>query len=271
MTTATGGPDLVSVAGVSIIYVPYHLDERLPGLGVPLPSGVEVEVDLPEADVWSRLARLYDAVAVTVEQSVRGGAVPTVVSGDCTVSIGMAAGLQRAGLDPSVVWFDAHGDLQTLETTPSGYLGGMALRFLLGYRPGHVADRLALRPPPEDRVLLVDVRDLDAPEADHLASSPLSWSKLDDLTQEALPPGPLLLNLDLDVLDPSHVPGLRYPAADGPDLPSVLRAVRVVLDSGRLAALNLACTWHPGRPDPGGVRARLVSTILTGLRDRTTS
>jgi arginase len=116
---------------VSIISVPYHLDERLPDFGVALPTDtdiVEVTVELPELDVWSRLGLLYDAVASTVEWSVRAGSVPAVLSGDCTVSIGIAVGLQRTGLDPSIVWIDAHGDLQTLETTTSGYLGGLALR-----------------------------------------------------------------------------------------------------------------------------------------------
>ncbi|MFI6178861.1 arginase family protein [Nonomuraea sp. NPDC051191] len=255
---------------MSVLYVPYHLDEHQPDLNVPLPGGVpvaEFAVELPGADVWSRLGRLYDAVATTVERAVRAGERPVVVSGDCTVSIGMTAGLQRAGLDPSIVWIDAHGDLQTPETTTSGYLGGMALRFLLGYRPRDVAGRLALRPPPEDRVLLVDARDLDPPEAGYLASSGVTRAGLDEVTSESLPPGPLLLNLDLDVLDPSCLPGLRYPAAGGPDVPALLRAVRVVLGSGRLAALNLACTWHPGRDDPGGVRERLVAAILADLRD----
>ncbi|MFI6918776.1 arginase family protein [Nonomuraea spiralis] len=254
---------------MSVLYVPYHLDEHQPDLNVPLPGGVpvaEFAVELPGPDVWSRLGQLYDAVAATVERTVRAGTLPVVVSGDCTVSIGMTAGLQRAGLDPSIVWIDAHGDLQTLETTPSGYLGGMALRFLLGYRPDHVADRLALRPPAEERVLLVDARDLDPPEADYLASSGVSRSGLDALTPETLPPGPILLNLDLDVLDPSCLPGLRYPAADGPGVAALLRAARVVLDSGRLAALNLACTWHPGRADPDGTREHLVTTILADLR-----
>jgi arginase len=74
-----------------------------------------------------------------------------VVSGDCTVSIGIATGLQRAGFDPSGVWVDAHGGVQTLETTTSGYIGGMALRFLVGYRPELFAERLGLRPVSEER------------------------------------------------------------------------------------------------------------------------
>ena len=255
---------------VSIISVPYHLDEHLPDLNAPLPSGADVTeltVGLPDADEWSRLGRLYDAVADAVEQSVRAGSLPTVVSGDCTASIGMTVGLQRAGVDPSIVWFDAHGDLQTLETTSSGYLGGMALRVLIGYRPELVAQGLGLRPPAEDRVLLVGARDLDPAEFDYLATSAVRQSTLDELSAESLPAGPLLVNLDLDLVDPAQLPGLRYPAPDGPDVRSVLKAVRTVIESGRVAALNIACTWHPGGSDPHGVRDQLVSGVLSDLRE----
>lgn len=261
----TGGCYRVPVATIS---VPYHLDEHLPGLDVPPPAGTdvtEVAVELPDEDVWSRLVRLYDAVAGTVEQTVRAGSMPTVVSGDCTVSIGMAAGLQRAGVDASVVWFDAHGDLQTLETTTSGYLGGMALRLLVGYRPDLIAERLGLRPPPEARVALVGARDLDPPEVEYLASARMRRVRLEELSADVLPAGPLLVNLDLDILDPAELPGLRFPAAGGPDTPALLRAARTVLDTGRLAALNLACTWQPGHADPDGARERLVTALLTTL------
>jgi arginase len=257
---------------VSIISVPYHLDERLPDFGVAQPTDtdiVEVTVELPELDVWSRLGLLYDAVASAVEWSVRAGSVPAVLSGDCTVSIGIAVGLQRAGLDPSIVWIDAHGDLQTLETTTSGYLGGMALRLLTGYRPELLAGPLGLRPSDEERVLLVDARDLDPAEDDYLASADVQRSTVDDLSVERLPAGPLLMNLDLDVVDPADLPGLRYPAPGGPDVQAVLRAARTVLDSGRVAALNIACTWHPGGTDPDGVRKHLVSTALASLPEQT--
>ena len=248
---------------MSIIRVPYHLDERLPGLDVALAGDVEeVTVEPPDGDVWTRLASLYDAVAGAVERTARAGPAPVVVSGDCTVSIGIAAGLQRAGVAPGVVWFDAHGDVQTLETTTSGYVGGMALRFLVGYRRSLVADRIGLRPVPEQRVALVDARDLDPPEAEYLASARINKLTVDDLSADDLPAGPLLVNLDLDIVDPAHVPGLRYPAAGGPDVTTFLRAARVVLDTGRVAALNVACTWNPGHADPAGVRQRLVSALV---------
>ncbi|MBO3749967.1 arginase family protein [Streptosporangiaceae bacterium NEAU-GS5] len=249
--------------------VPYHLDESLPDLHVPPSAGsvTDVNVELPDADVWSRLAALYEAVAGAVEAEP---SMPVVVSGDCTVSMGIACGLQRAGREPSIVWIDAHGDVQTLETTTSGYLGGMALRLLVGYRPELIAERLGFRAVPEERVLLVDARDLDPPEVEYLAAAAVRRSSVIDLSAETLPDGPLLVNVDLDVVDSALLPGLRYPAPDGPDVPTVLRAARAVLDSGRVAAINIACTWHPDVNGTRGVHEQVVSSLLADAvrRDR---
>jgi arginase len=255
---------------VSIIYVPYHLEEHLPDLNAPLPEDLavtEVSARLrPEDDVWARLCVIYEAVADAVASQARAragtGSMVPVVSGDCTMAIGVAAGLQRAGIDPAIVWFDAHGDVQTMETTSSGYLGGMAVRFLLGYRADLIAGPLGLRPPSEERVVLVDARDLDPPEVDYLATARVKRLPVGELTPGDLPDGPLLVNLDVDVIDPEDLPGLRYPASGGPALDSVVRAARTVMETGRVAALNIACTWHPGRPDSDGVRERLLSTLL---------
>jgi arginase len=247
-----------------VLYVPYHLDDHHPDLNAPLPSGFdELTVDLPDADVWTRLARLYESVAVAVRQAEPP---PIVVSGDCMNSIGITAGLQRAGIDPAIVWFDAHGDVQTLETTTSGYLGGMALRLLLGYRPELLAESIGLRPPAEHRALLVDARHLDPAEESYLASSAVRRSAIAGLPADDLPEGQLILHVDLDVVDPSVLPGLRYPAPGGPSPDAVLAAARTVLSTGRVAALHVACCWHAGGADPGGVRERLISTLVDDFR-----
>ncbi|WP_369077276.1 arginase family protein [Paractinoplanes hotanensis] len=64
-----------------------------------------------------------------------------VVTGGCVTALGIVVGLQRAGTDPGIAWFDAHSDVQTLETTAFGYLPGMSLRMLTGYRPELIAER----------------------------------------------------------------------------------------------------------------------------------
>src|SRR5689334_18594187 len=129
---------------VTRLLVPYHLDEYLPELDPPLPADQTVAPAPPAGDPWARMGRLYDRVAGAVSGVLRRGERPVVLSGDCTTALGTVAGMQRAGLGPAVVWFDAHGDVQTLETTSSGYLGGLPLRILVGYRPELIAAPLGL-------------------------------------------------------------------------------------------------------------------------------
>ena len=158
-----------------------------------------------------------------------------MLSGDCTTALGTVAGVQRAGEVAGVVWFDAHGDVQTLETTSSGYLGGLPLRLLVGYRPELAAARLGLRPVPERQVVLVGARDLDPPEVTYLEHAPVRRRGVTDLDPADLPDGPFYLHLDLDVIDPAEVPGLRYPAPGGTSTARLAGALRGLLGSGLVA------------------------------------
>nr|BFE64293.1 hypothetical protein GCM10020063_088190 [Dactylosporangium thailandense] len=239
-----------------MILVPYHLDERLAGLEADLPAALDtvVTAELPDGDIWTRLAALYERVADEVARAERP---PIVLSGDCTVSLAAVAGLQRAGEDVGVVWFDAHGDVQTLETSTSGYIGGMPLRLLVGYRPELIAGRLGLRAVPEERAVLVDARDLDPAEVEYLAGASLMRY---DINAIRPPDGKFLVHVDLDVVDPVELPGLMYPVDGGPSAGELLDAVRDLVATGRVAGLDVACTW---RPDGGNERRRNLVAALT--------
>src|SRR5262249_22326667 len=154
----------------------------------------------------------YGTVADAIARDLRDGATSIVVSGDCLVSLGIVAGVQRTGRDPSILWFDAHGDLHTPDTSTSGYLGGMPLRFLLGSHPELVAQHPGLRAIPEDRAILADARDLDPAEIDYLAASRVRRCAIDDVTPALLPDGPVVLHFDVDVIDPEELSGIRFPA-----------------------------------------------------------
>jgi arginase len=247
--------------------VPYHQDERLADDSLPTPAAGAVTVDpaLPEGTVWQRLGVLYDAVATTVAEHT-GSHGPTVISGDCLVALATITGVQRAGADPAVVWFDAHGDVHTLETTTSGYLGGLALRLAMGAHGELLAGPLGLRPIAEERAVLVDGRDLDPAEVAYLAGSGVVRRSVDELADAALPDGPIVLHVDVDVIDAGELGELRFPAAGGPSGEAVLRAVRRVVASGRVVALDVACPWYPARDDQDrAVRAELLAALV-GVR-----
>jgi len=246
---------------VTVVGVPYHLDEYLPGLDLPLRPEREVTADLPSGDVWGRLRALYSVVAGVVADAAGRGARPVVVSGDCTTALGTVAGLQRTGIDPGIVWFDAHGDVQTLETTASGYVGGLPLRLLVGYRPELVAAGLGLRPVAEQQVMLVGARDLDPPEVTYLAGAGIRRAGVAGLDAAALPDGPLYVHVDLDVIDPADVPGLRYPVPGGPGAAQVAGALRMLLATGRVAAVGIACVWHPGHSAAAAVGPHLETAF----------
>jgi arginase len=251
---------------VTVIVVPYHQDERLSAELLPLPDRVDhlvLEPDLIGHDVWARVGCLGEAVAGQVALAVAEGNPTTVVSGDCLVALGTLAGVQRAGIDPGLVWLDAHGDVHTLQSTTSGYLGGLSLRLAMGAHPERLAVPLGLRPLAEQRVVLVGARDLDPPEEAYLAGSAVRRSTVQSLTADLAPEGPLVLHVDLDVVNPAVLPGLLFPAPGGPPVSEVIDAVRRILATGRVAALDVACTWHPS--DDGRVRkarAELLAALL---------
>jgi arginase len=247
-----------------MILVPFHQDEP-----VEIPIGAEVTVtpEFPGGGVWQQVAALCDATAAAVTPVVGAGRVPVVFSGDCLVGGAVIAGVQRAGVDPGVVWFDGHGDVQTLETTTSGYAGGMSLRLVNGAHPELYADALGLRPLAQERALLVDARDLDPAEAEYLATSPTGRIPVAEVTADAVPAGPLVLHVDLDVLDPADLPGLKFPAPGGPSLDEVLGACARLLETGRVAAVHVACSWlPPGDEEQRARRAEVIARFADLVR-----
>ncbi|MGW3963967.1 arginase family protein [Amycolatopsis sp. NPDC005003] len=256
-----------------IILVPYHQDKRLPDSSIPLPGSAVVEtvdVTLPEGDIWTRLVALFDLVADRVADRLEAqeAMVPVVVSGDCLVTNATITGAQRAGLDPSVVWFDAHGDVHTLRSSTSGYLGGMALRLVMGAHEERLAAPLGLRPLTERQAVLVDARDLDPAEVDYLSGSDLRRHRVEELQVAMVPDGPLVLHIDVDVISTDELPGMRFPAPNGPTQRAVLDAARRVMATGRVVAVDIACPWHPARDEQDtNTRARLLTELLAAALD----
>jgi arginase len=248
------------------ILVPYHHAEPLPKLADAFAADDAVIVS--KGPAGAMVTRLYDQAAARVAASDE----PVVVaSGDCTTALAIVAGLQRRGLSPGVIWIDAHGDFNTPRTTRSGYLGGMALAILTGRTGTSLAASIGLRAVAENACALVGARDLDPAERELLEASAIA--RIDDVASLAdapLPPPPWYVHLDVDAIDPSELPPLRFPAPGGPSASTVAAALRALASRGPIAGLGLACTFTPAtfaEIDPLEVIRPLIEAALgAGIR-----
>lgn len=232
-----------------VILLPWHLNDHLvDGLNVTLPPDTITVAGQPDStgQPWHDLVGLYAPLRDAV---VRTDGVPVVLSGDCVASLAVIAGLQQRGTAAALVWFDAHGDFHTESTTGSGYLGGLPLAKAVGRGDLTLPTALGMASLPEESVILSDGRDLDPPEIAALASSRVRRVPVEKLDPSALPAGPVIIHVDLDVIDPEQLRGLRFPAPGGPSLPALAEAIRAIATTRPVAGLDIAASWFPETVD----------------------
>jgi arginase len=244
------------------ILTPFFIDRPLPGL-LPLarPGWILNQPTLPDGDTRQRLPALHRPLAAHVSHALRRGSRPVSIAGDCLASIAVLAGLQHAGLEPALVWFDAHGDFNTWETSPSGFLGGMPLAMLTGRGEQTLLEAARLRPIPETHVLLVGGRDLDPLERTALLGSGVTHLPEANSLPDHLPPGlPLVIHLDTDIVDPLEAPAMGYPAPGGPSAAGLRSLFHRLAQTGRVTAVSVS-TWDPALDTDGRSQAVCMAML----------
>jgi arginase len=212
--------------------------------------------------------------------------LPVVLGGDCNVSLGVVAGLPAGG---GCVWFDAHGDFNTPETSPKGSPDGRSLAIACGLCHQEIWQVIGGQPLAEEHVALVGSRDLDPGEQQLLADSRVQVVSAQRLGSEApdevLAPafaaiagrGPgrrnrsggsggvkqVFIHVDVDVLDPTVAPAVDYPSPGGLEPDELIDALRAVGDRFRVSAVTLTA-FDPTRDDPDG---RTLGQALELLRE----
>ena len=193
------------MSGVRLIQVPYHLgrEGELIGAGPPLLAevigGESVVVERP-GDFRNEVKASFDIareLASVVRETVAAGDFPLVLAGNCSTSIGTVTGLDR---QVGVIWFDAHGDLHTPDTSSTGFFDGFAFRMLLG--EGWDELRRDFSSIPRKHALLVGARDFDPAEPIDVVRR-VGVEDLDAALAE-LDVDAVYVHVDLDVLDPSE-------------------------------------------------------------------
>jgi arginase family enzyme len=204
-------------------------------------------------------AHLPQMLAASRQAAAAG--TPVVVMSECTLVPPVLAAVRERHPDVALVWIDAHGDLNTPATTPSGFIGGMPFAQLLGWCFDDWRRLAGLEPPlPEERAVLVGGRDLDPGERDNVDRSRLHESDDAIGALAALPPdAPLYVHVDTDVLDPSLTPDAGFPAPGGWSVERMRSEVDVLGASGRVVALSI-CPSAPPALDAEGL-APLVEAL----------
>ena len=244
------------------ILTPYFLDKALPELeSLAKKEWILNNPSLAQEATQKRMSTLHKGLASQVENSIQKGKRPVSIAGDCCTTIGVMAGLQRCGINSWLIWFDAHGDFNTWETTPSGFLGGMPLAMLVGNGEMQMPDAVGLIPFPEEQVILTDGRDLDPEERILVeSSSVIHLTDVGDLLDYPFGDRPLYIHFDVDIIDPSEVPAVSYPAPGGPSssqLKEVFHHLATIYD---IVALSLSA-WNPELDHDGSSQKLCMETF----------
>jgi arginase len=245
------GPSAMRSAGLA---------ERLTSLGFRVRDHGNVETAVREAtalqDEHARflpeIRETCERIAAKVAEESRAGAIPLVLGGDHSVALGTLGGLASVHGPGGVLWIDAHSDINTPATSPSGNVHGMALGAALGLA-GDAFDSDAWPLPAVDakRVALVGIRELDDGERRLLREAGVrvfTMSEIDRIgveraVREALDrvagPGFVHVSLDMDALDPELAPGVGTPVRGGLTYREAHLALELVAESGIAGSLEV--------------------------------
>ncbi len=247
------------------ILSPYFLDEALPELESLAREGWIINTPVLSGETeQKRMSIIHSTLANTVEVTIKQGKRPVSIAGDCCTAFGVLAGLQRANINPILIWFDAHGDFNTQETSPSGFLGGMPLAMLVGLGDQTLPENVGLKILPENGVILTDARDLDPGERELLEESEVvHLKKVTDLLDYPLPPGPLYVHFDTDVVTAREVVAQNYLAPGGSSSTALKAVFQRLVKSGKVCCISLS-TWNP-KLDRDGKSEQISMSLLETL------
>jgi arginase len=250
------GPSAIRIA---------DLEARLEQLGYKVEDFGDLEVMIPETQpVGQGSLRYKEAILKTCEElcrevsrSLSQGRLPLVLGGDHSLGIGSVAGSTSyyAGRGESLglIWFDAHGDANTPETTPSGNIHGMSLAVCLGLGDPDLVKLCGRQPKVQARnTVLIGIRDLDDGEREILKRTGCTVYTMRDLDERGMHDvvdeavgiagdgtAAIHLSVDMDVMDPEDAPGTGTPVWGGITYREAHLAMELINDRAEIAAIDI--------------------------------
>jgi arginase len=250
------GPSAVRVAG---------LEARLESLGHVVEDAGNIAVAIaeqksegdPHAKYLKEITATCTKHADLVLKTLEAGKVPVVLGGDHSVAAGTVAGVaafyrrqnQRIGL----IWIDAHTDINTPESSPSGNVHGMPLAATLGLGPAELSNIFDFSPKVQpENCVLVGVRDIDAVEKENVRRAGIEVFTMRDIDERGMRTimeealrmagrgtAGYHVSLDMDWVDPEDAPGVGTPVRGGATYREAHLAMEIIADHGRMLSFEI--------------------------------
>ena len=275
------GPSALRVAG---------LQARIKQLGLQVEDIGNISVKQPEEMSYGEkrakyLAEIADAckdLAAMVEKSLEESMLPVVLGGDHSIAAGSLSGVanyfRKKEKKIGLIWLDAHGDINTPESSPSGNVHGMPLAAAMGYGAAELVELQGFKPKVEPQnISLVGIRDLDSQEKKLAKKSGVHVFTMRDIDERGMrevmsdalkyamdDTDGMSVSLDMDFVDPSDAPGVGTPVRGGVTYREAHLAMEMLADTEAMVSLEVV-EINPVIDEHNRTALLGVELVLSGL------
>jgi arginase len=275
------GPSALRGAGLQASIKKLGLQvEDIGNLSVKQPE--EMPVGEKRAKYLQEIAETCGDIAAAAEKSLSEGFLPLVLGGDHSIAVGVAAGVanqfRREKKQIGYLWLDAHGDMNTPESSPSGNVHGMPLAAIMGYGAPELVDLLGFKPKAEPgNIVIVGARDLDAQERKIVKKSGIHVFTMRDIDERGMrevmadalkyamdDTAGIAVSLDMDFVDPADAPGVGTPVRGGVTYREAHLAMEMIADTESMISLEVV-EINPILDEHNRTALLGVELVLSGL------
>ncbi len=270
-----------------------NLNARLASLGYTVEDLGNVPVDQaeaspeghPRAKYLPQIAGTCQRLATLVGATLSRGVIPLVLGGDHSVAIGTVSGVSQyfreQGRRAGLIWLDAHADMNTPESSPSGNVHGMPLACIAGMGPAELSELFGYKPKIDPRnIVIVGLRDVDQMERPHVRESGVRAFTMRDIDERGLRPvmedairlasegtAGFHLSLDMDFVDPKDAPGVGTPVRGGVTYREAHLAMEMICDSRNMVSMEVV-EVNPVIDEVNRTADLAVELFMSGLGKR---
>jgi arginase len=278
------GPSAMRVANLNarLASLGYEVEDRG---NVPVEQAESAPEGHPRAKYLPQIAATCQRLALLVAETLTGGGVPVVLGGDHSVAVGTVSGVShffhQRDRKVGLIWLDAHADINTPESSPSGNVHGMPLACIVGEGPPELTDLFGYKPKvaPEN-VVIVGLRDVDQTEKPHVRQYGVHAFTMRDIDERGMRAvmdeairlasagtEGFHLSLDMDFVDPKDAPGVGTPVRGGVTYREAHLAMEMICDSRRMLSLEVV-EVNPVIDEVNRTADLAVELVMSGLGKR---